>query len=159
MPDVSGMEKLAALDEIKRLKARRDEAADTKDWVAYEALHAPDHCSHHDDYPPWTTAKEMIANISKIMQGLTTYHQSHNPEITFTSSTTAHGVWAMKGMSFWSQSGEDHWFLGLGHYHETYARRDGRWVFTSRRLTYVHTMTSPGGIFPPPAPSSAGALG
>jgi SnoaL-like domain len=153
MQELSGVERLLALEEIKLLKARRDRATDTKDWVTYEALHAPDHHSYNDDYPPWTTAKEMIANISKIMEHLTTVHQSHTPEITFTSPTRADGVWAMHGMSFWRQGEEDHWFEGFGHYFETYEKRDGRWVFTSRRLKYIHTRTSPGGIFPPPPPT------
>lgn len=61
----------------------------------------------------------------------------------------------MKGSSFWKQGVEDHWFVGYGHYLETYQRRDGRWVFASCRLKYIHTRTSRGGVFPPrPRPSS-----
>lgn len=152
MDEISGVERLAALDAIKLLKARRDRATDTKDWETYEALHAPDHRSYNDDYAPWTTAKEMIANISKIMADLATAHHSHTPEITFQSPDRASGVWAMKGVSFWKQGEEDHWFVAFGHYFETYEKRDGRWVFTSRRLKYLHTQTSPGGVFPPPPP-------
>lgn len=152
MEAISGLEKLAALAEIELLKAQRDRATDTKDWAAYEALHAPDHCSYNEDYAPWTTAREMIANISRIMAGLTTVHHSHTPEIAFQSPDRANGVWAMKGSSFWKQDDEDHWFVGYGHYFETYERRGGRWVFTSRRLKYIHTQTSSGGVFPPPPP-------
>jgi SnoaL-like domain len=153
MHAMTDLERLLALEEIKMLKARRDRFADTKDWAAYEALHAPDHHSYNDDYPPWTTAKEMIANVSKIMEHLTTAHHSHTPEITFESPTRASGIWAMQGHSFWRQGEEEHWFIGFGHYFETYEKRDGKWVFTSRRLKYIHTQISPGGIFPPPAPS------
>ncbi|WP_163549528.1 hypothetical protein [Candidatus Frankia nodulisporulans] len=45
--------------------------------------------------------------------------------------------------------------MAFGHYFETYEKRDGRWLFTSRKLTYLFSRTSPGGIFPPPAPSQA----
>ncbi|HEX7876777.1 MAG TPA: hypothetical protein VF489_09365 [Sphingobium sp.] len=56
--EFTGVERLAALHEIKLLKARRDRAADTKDWALYESLHAPDHHSWNEDYPPTTTAAE-----------------------------------------------------------------------------------------------------
>ena len=146
---ITGLERLRAIDEICLLKARRDRAADTKDWGLYESLHAPDHHSYNGDYPTWTTAAEMIANISKIMARLTTLHHSHTPEITFESRDHARGIWAMKGLSLWQQGDEDHWFLAFGHYFETYERRSGTWLFTSRRVQYFHTKTSPGGNFPP----------
>jgi len=149
--ELSGVDRLKALEEIRLLKARRDRAADSKDWALYESLHAPDHRSTNGDYPAWTTAAEMIANVSRIMANLTTMHHSHTPEITFESAQRAHGIWAMKGLSLWKQGAEDHWFLAFGHYFETYERRDAVWLFTSRRLTYHHTMRSPGAVFPPPA--------
>ena len=145
----TGAEKLLAIEEIYRLKARRDRAADTKDWALYEALHAPDHVSENGDYGMWTTAAEMIANVRKSMANLTTLHHSHTPEITFDSPTVARCIWAMEGMSFWQQDGEDHWFQAFGHYFETCEMREGRWLFTRRALTYFHTRKSPGAIFPP----------
>lgn len=149
MEQPTGLERLGALQEIALLKARRDRAADTKDWVLYESLHAPDHRSDNGDYPAWTTAAEMIANIRVIMAGLTMMHHSHSPEISFESRTRARGIWAMTGLSCWNQDGEAHWFRGYGHYFETYEKRDGVWLFTSRSLKYTHTRSSPGAIFPP----------
>jgi hypothetical protein len=146
---LTGIERLQAIDEICLLKARRDRAADTKDWLLYESLHAPDHCSYNGDYPAWTTAAEMISNISKIMEHLTTLHHSHTPEITFESPDRARGSGAMKGLSLWQQGGEQHSFLAFGHYFETYERRGGKWLFRSRKVQYFHTKSSPGAIFPP----------
>jgi hypothetical protein len=40
--EMSELEQLVAIEEIKRLKARRDRAVDTKDWKLYESLHAAD---------------------------------------------------------------------------------------------------------------------
>ena len=120
-----GIERLKALREIELLKARRDRAADTKDWALYESLHAPDHVSENGDYGRWTS------------------------EIEFVSAEKATGIWAMEGMSFWQQDGEDHWFQAFGHYRETYEKRGGRWLFTWRKLTYYHTRKSPGAVFPP----------
>lgn len=152
------LDRLASIEAIHLLKARRDRAADTKDWALYESLHAPDHRSYNGDYPAWTTAAEMIANISAIMATLTTMHHSHTPEIHFTAPDAAEGIWAMTGLSLWRQDGADHWFRAYGHYFETYERRGGTWLFTSRRLTYHHTRSSPGADFPPrPAPIAAKA--
>lgn len=149
---MSILERLEAMEEIKLLKARRDRFVDTKDWDSLEALHVPEHQSHNGDYPPWTTAAEMIANVREIMKDLRTAHHSHTPEIVFESSAQASGIWGMSGLSLWNQGHDEHYFVATGYYHETYEKRSGRWLFTSRRLEYVLTKTSPGGIFPPPAP-------
>ena len=149
MDEGAAIERLQSLEEITLLKARRDRAADTKDWALYESLHAPDHHSYNDDYPPTTTAAAMIEITRRAMRALTTLHHSHTPEISFESNTRASGIWAMKGLSLWKQGRESHWFVAFGHYFETYERRDGRWLFTSRRLKYYHSMSSPGAEFPP----------
>tara|TARA_R110001592_G_scaffold260403_1_gene524909 strand:- start:3331 stop:3801 length:471 start_codon:yes stop_codon:yes gene_type:complete len=146
---ISGIDKLNALEKIQLLKARRDRAADTKDWALYESLHAPDHRSENGDYGTWFSATEMIANVSKSMANLTTMHHSHTPEIEFESPIKARGIWAMTGLSVWKQDGKKHWFRAFGHYFETYEKRADKWLFTSRRLDYYHTSRSPGAIFPP----------
>jgi hypothetical protein len=154
MDALTGIEKLLALEEIRRLKAQRDRAADTKDWALYESLHAPDHVSENGDYGRWTSAAEMIANTRRSMENLVTLHHSHTPEIEFETPTLARCIWAMEGMSFWQQadgdgSFQEHWFQAFGHYFETCEKRDGRWVYTSRSLKYYHTRRSPGAQWPP----------
>ena len=149
MEALTGLAKLQALEEITLLKARRDRAADTKDWALYESLHAPDHVSENGDYGRWTTAKEMIANVARSMEHLTTMHHSHTPEIVFETPMRATGIWAMEGLSFWKQDGQDHWFQAFGHYFERYEKRGGLWLFTRRSLKYYFTRKSPGAVFPP----------
>jgi hypothetical protein len=145
---MSELEWLVALEEIKLLKAQRDRFVDTHDFDAYEALHAPDHVSHHEGSPPWTSSAEMIANVREAMKGLTTAHHSHTPQITFESPTRANGIWSMSGASVFEEGGEDHWRLNFGYYHESYEKRDGRWVFTSRRWDNVFAISSDGVMFP-----------
>ena len=71
--DMSDLEWLVALEEIRQLKARRDRYVDAHDWDAYQALHAPDHISYHAAVPgqaepvAWTTSEEMIRNVKHIM--------------------------------------------------------------------------------------------
>lgn len=149
MDELSDLERLEALEEIKLLKARRDRAVDTHDWDLYESLHAPNHRSLDQQYGQWTSAAQMIANVKQAMKGLLTMHHSHTPIITFEGRTKAKGIWAMKGVSHFMQDGEPHWFMGLGHYHEEYEKQDGVWKFTGRALKYIHTRQSPGSNFPP----------
>jgi hypothetical protein len=147
MTQMSDIEQLLAKEEIKLLKARRDRAVDTKDWDTYLALHAPDHVSHNDGFERWNNAAEMIANVRKLLgPEKISVHHSHTPEITFESPTKASGIWAMEDNIFWKQGDEEHWLNGFGFYHETYELREGKWLFTSRRLKRTHVRTSPGAV-------------
>jgi hypothetical protein len=125
MTGMTDLERLLALEDIKLLKARRDRAVDTKDWDTYLALHAPDHESHNDGHGHWKSAEEMI---------------------TFESPIKAKGMWAMEDNIFWKQGDEEHWLQGFGFYHESYEKRDGKWVFTRRQLKRTHVRTSVGAV-------------
>jgi hypothetical protein len=146
MAEMSDLERLLAIEDIKFLKARRDRAVDTKDWATYEALHAPDHISHHDekDGGRMVGASNMVRQVSAIMADVISVHHSHTPQITFQSPTQATGIWGMEDNIFWKQGDEDHWLRGFGFYHETYEKRDGQWLFTSRQLKRTHVRMSPG---------------
>jgi hypothetical protein len=146
MECMSDTERLVAVEEIKLLKARRDRALDTKDWTTYEALHAPDHYSHNEGFERWNSAAEMVANVKKLMAGVVSAHHSHTPQISFESPGKATGIWGMEDNIFWKQGQESHWLQGFGFYHETYEKRDGRWVFTSRQLKRLHVRASPGAL-------------
>ena len=149
-PDgMTDIEWLVALEEIKLLKAQRDRFIDQHDFDGYEALHAPDHVSHNEGFPAWESSSEMITNVRKAMQGLTTAHHSHTPEITFESPTKASGIWAMSGAMVFKTDGEDRWRLNYGYYYEDYEKREGRWMFTSRRWQNVFAIRSDGVTFPP----------
>lgn len=149
MDGMTDLERLLAIEEIKTLKARRDRAVDTKDWATYQALHAPDHVSHNDGFERWNNRAEMIANVRRLMADNITVHHSHTPDISFESPARARGIWGMEDNIFWTQGEEEHWLQGFGFYHETYEKRDGRWVFTSRQLKRTHVRTSQGAA---PAP-------
>ncbi len=144
MSQMTDLEKLVALEDIKQLKARRDCAVDTKDWDTYLALHAPDHVSHNQGFERWESAAVMIENVKKLLGGSNIYtvHHSHTPNITFESPTKAKGIWGMEDNIFTQNGDEEHWLQGFGFYHETYEKRDGHWLFTSRQLKRIHVRTS-----------------
>lgn len=144
MDGLAGVERLEAIEDIKVLKSRRDRAVDAQDWETYAQLHAPDHRTNNDGHPPFTTAAAMIENLRHFLAGMKTVHHSHTPQITFESPTKASGIWSLEDYVFWE--GDDEWMHGFGYYFETYEKRDGHWVFTSRRLQRTHVRSSPGAM-------------
>lgn len=155
---MSELEWLVALEEIRQLKARRDRYADAHDWEGYQSLHAPDHVSHNDGQEPWTSSQEMIENVSRIMDPMTTIHHSYDPEIIFDSPTKARGIWAMSGGIIAKGDDHDTWSHGYGYYLETYEKRDGRWVFTTRRWHSYFGFGSEGITFPKERPKGSDAF-
>jgi hypothetical protein len=149
MTEMSDVERLIEIEAIKRLKAKQSRAIDTKDWVTYEAVHAPEHVSDVDGGPPWIGAKantERLAELHKAL-GVQSVHQANSPEIDLLSTTTAKGTWAMECYLYWKQGVEEHRIHAFGFYHETYEKRNGAWLFTSRRLEPTKVLTTPGAKF------------
>ncbi|HKY89851.1 MAG TPA: nuclear transport factor 2 family protein [Nevskiaceae bacterium] len=130
------LERLADIEALKQLKARYCRLLDAKDWTAWRALFT-------DDFVSDTTASggrrveggDAFVDFVRAMLGApqrVTVHQVHAPEIEILSPTTARGIWALEdvvrlvtGLTM----------RGYGHYHETYAKRDGAWRFQASTLT------------------------
>lgn len=139
---MNDLEKLVAIAEIRRLKARRVRSMDTKDWAGYAACHTSDAVtttfqSEVGDADPVVGGEAIAARLARQLEGRTTAHQIHEPEIEITSQTTATGIWPMEDMLWWSEGGSGHWIHGYGHYHETYERIDGEWLIKSRSLSRI----------------------
>ena len=146
--DIDPIKELIEIEAIKKLKARRIRALDSKDWETYEALHAPEHISYGFGGEPAVGPKAMMERLLSFVTTVNTVHMVHSPLITLTSPTAAEGFWVLEDVLHWMQGDEEHWFRGFGHYDETYVKRDGQWYFTSRRLKRLYTETSPGGNSP-----------
>lgn len=135
---------LVSIEEIRNLKARRIRAMDEKRWSDYEAMHAPDHVSETYGGTSVVGARANTEKLAQVLEGVTSVHHAHTPEITIISETSATGIWAMEDMLFWKQGEEDHWLHGYGHYHERYRKDGDRWLFVHRRLTRLRVDMSPG---------------
>ena len=131
---MDAIERLLAIEEIRKVKARRCRCVDEKDWAGYVDCHTPDAVSHALSSP--TVGAQAMADLCrKQVEGKTTVHHVHAPEIEILSATTAKGSWAMEDMLWWQEAGREHWLHGYGRYDETYEKRDGRWLIASRRLS------------------------
>jgi hypothetical protein len=134
--------RLAAIEEIRHLKARYFRFLDLQDWPAYCALFTVDgvleveSLRRKDDAGAALTRKETgrtaIGNwISSVLDGAVTVHHGHMPEINVTSAEHATAIWAMEDLVQWP----DRAIHGFGHYHDVYKREDGAWRIAASRLT------------------------
>lgn len=144
MTQMTPLERLSAIEGIKALMSRRCRALDAKDWDTYRAHHAPDHVSYDTVAPGGARGPALIEALKARLEGVSTVHHAHSPEIFLESRHEARGVWSLEDWWFWSEGDTRCWRRGWGNYHDTYALRDGSWLFTSRRIERIHFEWSPG---------------
>jgi len=150
-------ERLAAIEEIKLLRARFARCMDTKHWVEMQDTISKD-CVFDarmegvvDDL--WIGAEDIVANIRRPLETAVSVHHAHMPEIEITSATTAKAIWAMQDFLKFQGDLE---LVGAGHYHETYEKEaDGKWRLKTYKLTRlrVDLIRPPAGdLAPAPQP-------
>ena len=135
--------RLAAIEDIRRLKARYFRCMDTKDWDGFAGVFAPDAVmdvsgemrARNDDDGMIHGREAIAAFVRGAIDAVTTVHHGHMPEIDIVSPTTATGIWAMEDMLRWPDGAPIRTLHGYGHYHETYAKVDGRWFISALQLT------------------------
>jgi hypothetical protein len=134
---------LGATEEIKALKARYFRTMDTKNWAGFGAGFTTDATMDVSGELPGAAASDgivcgrdaIVSFVRAAIDVVTTVHHGHMPEIEILSASRAHGVWAMEDRLWWPDGAPIRSMHGFGHYHETYERRDGRWLIASTRLT------------------------
>jgi len=142
---VSPLERLAAIEEIKQLKARYFYAYDHKDWDMWrDEVWAPEGRLEVPEMARDIAPREaMIEWVIAQSADQVSVHHGHTPIIEITSDTTAKGIWAMEDRIYRSRehplNGDTSFVLGFGHYHETYVKLDIGWRIRSTRLTRLHT--------------------
>ena len=110
---------------------------DTKDWVGFAGVFAPDAVMDmRDEAGEEVRGNDAIAAfVSASVGDVVTVHHGHMPEITLESPTEATGIWAMEDHLEWPPGSPIVSMHGFGHYHERYARIDGEWKITELRLS------------------------
>lgn len=141
------IEKLAAIEEIRQLKAKYFYYLDHHDWenwrnevwapegrleVAAEVVHTVE------------PRDEMIEWVKAQFRDQSSVHHGHTPVIEIISETEAKAVWAMVDRLY---RGKGHpqgegFVLGFGHYHEAYVKLDCGWRIRSTRLTRLRAETT-----------------
>ena len=140
---------LAAIEEIRSLKARYLRALDTKDWPLLRSLLTIDMIGDFREMPGGepdeklltTGADAFVEGVAAELEKATTVHHVHSFEIRFTGAREAEGIWAMDD-HFWASDGSDpasrsrH---GFGHYHDCYRKASGRWLLAKTRHSRIRT--------------------
>ncbi|MBI1180994.1 MAG: DUF4440 domain-containing protein [Alphaproteobacteria bacterium] len=151
---MTDLERLVAIEDIKQLKARYFRALDTKDWALYagvftddaeidvrgstDSTSADEESSAIDgfnDNAVFIGGRAFADYVSEITVGTTTAHHGHMPEIDVLGPTTARGIWAMEDRLWQPETAPFRLMHGWGHYHETYEKRDGKWLIRTMRIT------------------------
>ncbi|MFI9271230.1 nuclear transport factor 2 family protein [Kitasatospora sp. NPDC052896] len=134
---------LADIDRIRDLKARYCRYADTKQWDAVAALFTHDAVMrfHRVDgsLANEVPAAEFARTIGARVGAGQPVHHLFSHEITFTSESTATGVWAMEDLVLHDRAAHPEApfsrLHGFGHYHDDYRKVDGSWRIAGSRLT------------------------
>ncbi len=122
------------LEQIRQLKARYFRLMDTKQWELMEGLFSEDVVATYegpprlskDDDPKVFTCNgrsTLVGGIKGLLEQGKSMHQGFMPEITFTSDTTATGIWSMFDYVRLPSCA----FRGWGHYHEEYVKEADGW--------------------------------
>lgn len=137
--------RLVDIEEIKQLKARYFRGLDLKDWAMWADVFTPDAHIEADGYP-FDGPEAIIAAMKVFLDGVRTVHHGFMPEITITGQDEATGIWAMRDYLLYPGDGPPVGFVGYGHYHENYARLDGRWRIRRLVLTRLGIDPLEGGL-------------
>lgn len=139
MTEINLAEKLNAIEEIKKVKARYCRFVDTKQWDSYRDLFTDD-CTFDGTTSGMGDIADRHAFVAQAQQGLEgciSVHHCHGPEIELTSTTAASAIWAMEDMLQWPEAsvGQIRRMHGMDHYHESDAQVGGVWKIAAWRLT------------------------
>ncbi len=148
------VERLAAIEEIRQLKARYFRCMDTKDWIGLSEVFTDDVL--------FDTSGEMVRNgadpelgivregggqavaafMRAAVEALITCHHGHMAEIELLDDDHARGIWAMEDNLWFPEGWGITTMRGFGHYHETYRRTAKGWRIASLLLTRLQVVTT-----------------
>lgn len=143
------LQQLKDLEELRRLKASYFYYLDVKDREGWLSLWAPDGTFQHENAVSvrGQDGKASRKYVGKDLREVwtdgqdraQTIHQGHDPVLDVLSDTEARGIWPMEYIVNLPELD----LHGYGHYHETYRKIDGKWLFQTSylkllRLNIVH---------------------
>lgn len=142
---MTDIERLLAIEEIKRLKSKYFYCLDHKDWATWKtdvfasdaSLYVPEAQAE-----PFVGIDRIISWVSASAADQVSVHHGHMPCIEICSPDTATGIWAMEDILRLPKdrpSPYGYTYLhGFGHYHETYVRGSAGWRIKTTRLTRLY---------------------
>jgi hypothetical protein len=146
---MSELERLAAIEAIRQVKARYFRGVDTDDAELVRGILAEDCVLDYTGcFLDPKTGTDYFAQMSIVVRGregwpkrglpsmgIVTIHQGHHADIEITGETTASGIWAMTDHIFMPPGAPYARITGYGHYHETYEKIGGAWQIKTLRIS------------------------
>ncbi|MCB2080506.1 MAG: nuclear transport factor 2 family protein [Novosphingobium sp.] len=142
-------EKVAAIEEIRQLKAKYWRGVDMVDGDLVRSILAED-CvlDYHGCMTDPVTGVDFMPQMNMTMTGrdswqtgnlekarAVTVHQGHQHEIELTSDTSATGIWVFTDRFFMPEGAPFSRLTGYGHYFETYEKVGEKWLLKTTRIT------------------------
>ncbi len=125
------LSRLAAIEEIKQLKARYARLVDAKQWDAFADLFTEDAVLQHPHLGIVTGRADIVGAIATSMGDTTFSHHVGMPEIDVVGDGTAHGVWSVIVQSQRDDAAGAWVDESRTEYHEDYREGpDSRWRIT-----------------------------
>jgi hypothetical protein len=127
---------LRDIEEIKQLKARYCRFIDTQDWAAWRDEVLTEDFAHESLGETIAGRDAVVDSVAGAMEGGTSFHHVHAPEIAITGADTATGVWALRDVTKLPGDGTPIVFRGAGYYAEDYVRTDQGWRVQRNVVTF-----------------------
>lgn len=143
-------ERLAAVEEIRQLKAKYWRGVDSGDGALVRSILAEDCvldyigcCTDPKTGTDHLPGMNLVLHgreswLSDALSEMVTVHQGHQSEIELTGKDTARGIWAFTDRFFLPPGGPFERLVGYGHYHDTYTKVAGCWLLKTTRITRLH---------------------
>lgn len=131
----------ATFEEIKQLKARYFRLLDTQQWDVLADVFTKDAVLQWgpEDDQVMRGRDAILAGLTANLEGATTCHYGHMPEIELIDREHATGIWAMTDRV----DHPDYLLEGYGHYHEKYLRENSGWKIQHLKLTRLYEERTP----------------
>jgi hypothetical protein len=147
-------ERLAAIEEIKRLKAKYWRGVDSGDGALVRSILAEDCvldymgcCTDPKSGVDHLPAMNLVLTgreswLSDALSEMVTVHQGHQNEIEVTSKTAASGIWSFTDRFFMPPGSPFQRLIGYGYYHDTYELSDDKWLLKTTRISRLWVETT-----------------
>jgi len=139
---------------ICAVKARYFRLLDTKQWRDFRDLFTDDAELDYPSLGQFADVGEAVEALAHRLDGVTTVHHGHMPEIDLVDDETATGIFAMydrvipaPGQVLGGPPELQHGRHGFGHYHDVFRRDGDGWRIARLSLTRLHreALTPQGG--------------
>ncbi len=133
------LDKLAALEDIRSLKARYFRCMDTKQWDELRTVFATDFEVISPSGQVWLKGGDAFTDsLKSSLEHSVSCHQGLTSEVEIIDDSNARGIWAMQDVIEWQdRHPREGWksIVGRGHYHDTFRKENGVWRMASLKLT------------------------